>query len=626
MRHVCALWLSAALVAGGLIHSAAAAELLPADQEKLTAIEASLQKARDLYLAKKYVELGELVGSVEKSLEELKGGPSKDELAPMLATLETKLASAQRLLKNALDATPVTAKPAAPPRPTPRPRTPAAPPGGISFVNQIAPLLVGKCARCHTQNPRGGFSIVSYATIDKGSDAGRVYQKGRGPGSTLITLLETGDMPRGGSPMSADEIALISKWIDNGAPFDGTDPTAPITGAAAPAAGGSPAGGPVAMATGNEKISFMRDIAPVLNANCTGCHGGQQGADNMELDTFNRLRRGGRSGDMLSAGNPGNSLLLRMLRGTAKDQMGQNRPRMPRNRPPLTDEIIKKFETWIAEGARFDGDDPSFTLDYGLKIIMARNMNHEELTKYRAELAKKNWSTGNPELVSGTVEGEDYLIVGSISAARMEEIAKIAQAERSKVVSALRIPPGKPMYKGKLTIFVFDKRYEYDEFGRMVEKRTLPSDVAVHFKYDVIDCYAGLVAPKEADPNFPALLSEAFAGAYVDTLGRNVPRWFTVGTGMAVAAKAHPRAPVVTQWEKAIAAAVARGSSSFLDAKELDGSDSVMAFGFVRALMSQASKHQQVLDQMVKGTPFDRAFQQAYGNDPKTICGQLMGR
>ena len=98
MRHACALCLSAAALAALLFFSPASAELLPGDQEKLTSLEESLQKARDLYLAKKFVELGELVGSVEKTIEELKTGPQKDELAPLLAPLETKLASAQRLL------------------------------------------------------------------------------------------------------------------------------------------------------------------------------------------------------------------------------------------------------------------------------------------------------------------------------------------------------------------------------------------------------------------------------------------------------------------------------------------------------------------------------------------------
>jgi len=217
--------------------------------------------------------------------------------------------------------------------------------GGISFASQIGPLLQSRCGRCHGNDPKGGFSVASYADIRRGSDSGVVFYPGKGQGSRLIELLETGEMPKGGNKFSPDEIALVTQWIDLGAVFDGE----PVSMAAA--------GGSVAMPTGNETVSFMKDVAPVLVGACTRCHGGERGADNMELDTFTRLMKGGRTGAIVMPGSPTGSLMVQMIEGTAKDKLGPRR-RMPDRSPPLAKEAIEKIKTWIAEGAKFDGDDP----------------------------------------------------------------------------------------------------------------------------------------------------------------------------------------------------------------------------------------------------------------------------
>ena len=51
-------------------------------------------------------------------------------------------------------------------------------------------------------------------------------------------------------------------------------------------------------------------------------------------------------------GKPSESLLVRKLKGMAGD-------RMPLNKPALPDDVIAKFEKWVATGARFDGPDPA---------------------------------------------------------------------------------------------------------------------------------------------------------------------------------------------------------------------------------------------------------------------------
>jgi mono/diheme cytochrome c family protein len=604
-----------------------AAALLPANQQKIEAADESLRHAAELYRKHKLEDFGKVIDEVDKSLEELKASDQKDDAAPMIEQLELRLASAQKLLKYAVDSAATAKGPAkkvaAKPNPKTMARTPAKPnpmakampANELSFANKIGPLLNSRCGRCHTNNPKGGFSVATYADIRRGSDGGVVFYPGKGEGSRLVELLQTGEMPKGGGKLSGDEIALIVKWIDAGAPYDGD---------AAVAMGntGSIGGGMDNMPTGNETVSFMKDIAPVLVANgCTTCHGGERGADNMEMDTWARMAKGGRAGDMLSAGNPSASLLIQMIKGIAKDNNGTRR-RMPDRRPALKDDVIKKFETWIAEGAKFDGGDRNATFEFLLRQELARKSTHEELAKIREDLAKKNWNTGNPGVTPEIIEAESFRLVGDLTPVRMQEVAELAKTVQTNAAKALRVPPGKPMFKGKVTIFVFAKRFEYSEFGQMVEKREISSDSQGHFEYNVVDGYICLLNAKEGDPNVPLILAEGMIGSYIETLGDNLPRWFTIGSARAMAVRMEARAPLVKVWdETGPAAAGSVGNvGQFLTAKELDSKGSAVAYVIGKGMLGRGSTHHNLLEALRKGARFNQAMMAVYGANPQAMA------
>jgi hypothetical protein len=618
-----------------------AAALLPAQQDKVSAVDASLQKAADLYRKHKFEELGKLVDSIEKGIDELKSGEGEQQAAPQIEQLQLRLAAAQKLLRYALDsavaekeakdagkkklaarpgARKPLVKPGAKPTAMVKANTTTKPgamagrnmSGGISFAGQIAPLLQSKCGRCHSGNaPKGQFSVATYADIRRGSDSGTVFNPGKGQGSRLMDLLETGEMPKGGNKLSPDELTMISTWIDMGAPYD-ADPVAMATAGT----------GGISRPTGNETVSFMTDIAPVIVAKCTRCHGGERGSDNMELDTFARIMKGGRTGDIISAGLPSSSLLIQMIEGTARDKTGPRR-RMPDRSPPLAKDVIEKIRTWIAEGAKFDGDDPNALLEFQLRVIKASKATHEELSKIRDEEAKKNWALGNPGVNPVVVDEDALRIVGDLTPVRMKELAELAKGIQAKVASALRAPPGKPMYKGRLTIFVFSKRFEYSEFGQMVEKREIPPDSHGSFRYTVVDGYMCVLNNREDDPNLPLLLAEGMVGSYIETLGKNLPRWFTIGAARAMAAKMESRAPLVKQWDEA---AMNGGGSmgnldQFLKAKQLDSAGSAMAYIIGRGM---APRLPNALDAMRKGAGFQQAIMRAYGSTPQAVAASWL--
>ena len=90
-------------------------------------------------------------------------------------------------------------------------------------------------------------------------------------------------------------------------------------------------------------ISYIDDIQPIFNANCSGCHvGGNQGG--LSLDSYSSLIQGGNSGDVVVFGDPDGSRLIQRLEGTVT-------PQMPLGQTPLPSSQIQLIRDWIENGA-----------------------------------------------------------------------------------------------------------------------------------------------------------------------------------------------------------------------------------------------------------------------------------
>jgi mono/diheme cytochrome c family protein len=98
--------------------------------------------------------------------------------------------------------------------------------------------------------------------------------------------------------------------------------------------------------------AFSKDIAPILTKKCVACHGPEKSKGHFRLDTFDFLMKGGESKSAsVVPGQPEESELFRRL--TAKDEDD----RMPQKEDPLPQAQISLIESWIKEGAKFDGVD-----------------------------------------------------------------------------------------------------------------------------------------------------------------------------------------------------------------------------------------------------------------------------
>ncbi len=98
----------------------------------------------------------------------------------------------------------------------------------VSFQREIVPLLQKSCWGCHRPGKeKGGIDLTSYGALVKGGKHGPGLQAGRPDQSRLMEEISGPEpsMPKEGERLSAQEVALIERWIQEGAPDDTPVPT-----------------------------------------------------------------------------------------------------------------------------------------------------------------------------------------------------------------------------------------------------------------------------------------------------------------------------------------------------------------------------------------------------------------
>lgn len=100
----------------------------------------------------------------------------------------------------------------------------------VSFVHDIAPVLVKRCTSCHgDRKDSGGYRLHTFDLLLRGGASGvPAIVPGHPEKSELFSLItetEADDrMPRDDDALSAAQIELFRAWIVQGAKFDGPDP------------------------------------------------------------------------------------------------------------------------------------------------------------------------------------------------------------------------------------------------------------------------------------------------------------------------------------------------------------------------------------------------------------------
>ena len=586
---------------------------------KVRSIKGEIDKAGQMFVSGDYRAAADALKEAQAKLQAL-AADADDELVELIRPQYKRLQNAHGLLElegiklprlGELKAT------ATATTTTPAGGTSVPPPAmtGVSFASEVAPILNRRCGGCHVRKAQGGFSLADYATLMKGPKEGLVVFSGDPLGSRLIEVIEGGEMPPNGNGIPAPELTKLKEWISEGAKFDGDSETTNLA-RLVPASEVKPV--EVVKATGDESVSFARHIAPMLLQNCLGCHvePTQQARGGLNMTTFEGLMRGGDNGSPVMAGNAAQSLLVMKLKGTAGGQ------RMPVGGSPLPDGMIARVEEWINNGAKFDGMEAGAAIKDVAAYARAQMSTHEQLAEDRLTMAEQNWGLSMSGVKSDQLKTENFFFIGNIGASAMEDYAKEAETLVPQIATILRAPTDKPLIKGRMTMYLFRQRYDYSEFGNMIERRKLPSSWKGHWRFSGVDAYGAVQVPRNDDYSVPLLMSQQFAATYVASMGKEEPpKWFSDGVGRVIASKLNAEDVRVVSWNESLRDVVAKMSTpdDFLTGKLSPEESGIAGFSYVRFLMADSAKFNRLLTAIKRGQSFNQSFSEIYGGSPAQL-------
>ncbi|WP_010587338.1 c-type cytochrome domain-containing protein [Schlesneria paludicola] len=93
-------------------------------------------------------------------------------------------------------------------------------------------------------------------------------------------------------------------------------------------------------------VSFYRQVRPILQRHCSGCHQPAKLGGNLQLISYELFQKGGDGGPSFISGKPDESLIVKQISG--------EKPEMPLNSDPLSEKQVATIRTWIAQGATDD--------------------------------------------------------------------------------------------------------------------------------------------------------------------------------------------------------------------------------------------------------------------------------
>jgi len=97
----------------------------------------------------------------------------------------------------------------------------------------------------------------------------------------------------------------------------------------------------VPTANTSSSVSFVKDVLPILQQNCSNCHGGSKASGGFQINSYQTVMAGSRTGTVVQPSDGPNSYLVQLLqKGT-----------MPRRGPKLSDADIQIIIDWINAGA-----------------------------------------------------------------------------------------------------------------------------------------------------------------------------------------------------------------------------------------------------------------------------------
>ena len=93
----------------------------------------------------------------------------------------------------------------------------------VSFAKDIVPIFKASCNECHNvKKKKGKLDMSTYADLLKGGKKGKPWADGNPDKSLLVEMIkgDKPEMPEDGDPLKPEQVALIARWIKEGAKDD----------------------------------------------------------------------------------------------------------------------------------------------------------------------------------------------------------------------------------------------------------------------------------------------------------------------------------------------------------------------------------------------------------------------
>lgn len=496
----------------------------------------------------------------------------------------------------------------------------------ISFEQQVAPILKDNCLSCHSgNNARAGLRLDTFQAIQRCNQA-KPFIVPRVPARSLLyARVSTQNaqlrMPKNQPALDAADTETIGRWILQGAPYDGTDTSAPI-GSSMSANGEPKQEIKVVMADGSETVSFKKDIAPWLVNVCMGCHSGNNPRNGYRLTTFENVLTDGETGSTIVPGDPDSSYIVDLV-------LRQDPLKMPAgNQTRLKQSQARALEKWIAEGAHFDGTDPKAPIRSlvptaaELAAQALASMSTEDFEQRRRDQAESFWKQVNPRETSESIETKDLIVYGNAAQSRLQELADSGQAQ----VDALRdkYKAKGNTWRGRLIVFATKARFGYEEFNTvLMNNRRTPRGVSGHVVVtsNVDTAYVAMHDVGDSSTSdalgAKSLLNSLIAQAFLIRSGQSIPDWLQQGFGIIESGEAADSAylkqmPLVA---RSAIASVSNPATLFDNGTFAPGEVDAVGYLLTRFLINSGgmAKLNQLMGQLQNSGNAGRAIQATYG-------------
>ncbi len=196
--------------------------------------------------------------------------------------------------------------------------------------------------------------------------------------------------------------------------------------------------------------SFVKDIAPIFEKSCAGCHAAQVKMGGLDLETWEGIQKGGADGPIVTPGKSDDSRLYLMVAGKKK-------PSMPMGGDKLSDGEISLIGKWIDAGAKGPAPGEALPKAAGNRLPVV-----SPKVPVKPQIFSMAYRPDGKLIALGGFK--EVRLIDSVTGKLAGTLAGEVEAVRAVAFSAdgrlLAAAGGLPARKGEIKIWDVDKRTE----------------------------------------------------------------------------------------------------------------------------------------------------------------------